>query len=216
MPAKRKPMRKIKEVLRLKFEAGLSHERIAAATGLSKGAVTKYVQRAAQAGLGWPLPPELDDARARGVAVPARPAAGDQLRRTRLRADLTRSSSARASRCSCCGRSTAPPTRRGRLPLQPVLLALRTLSREPEALHAPGAPRRRQAVHRLQRRHACRSSMRPAARSAAPSSSSPCWARRTTPTPRRPGPSSCPTGSARTSARSNSWARFPLCSSRTT
>ena len=40
---------KIKEVLRLKFEADLSHERIAAATGVSKGAVTKYVQRAVSA-----------------------------------------------------------------------------------------------------------------------------------------------------------------------
>ena len=39
-------MRKIKEVIRLKFEADLSHERIAAATGISKGAVTKYLQRA--------------------------------------------------------------------------------------------------------------------------------------------------------------------------
>ena len=37
-------MRKIKEVLRLKFEAGLSHERIAAATGMSKGAVSKLRQ----------------------------------------------------------------------------------------------------------------------------------------------------------------------------
>ena len=37
-------MRKIKEVL-LKFEAGLSHECIAAAVGLSKGAVSNYVQR---------------------------------------------------------------------------------------------------------------------------------------------------------------------------
>ena len=62
MPAKRKAMRKIKEVLRLKFEAGLSHERIAAAVGVSKGAVTKYVQRALAAGLGWPLAPERDDA----------------------------------------------------------------------------------------------------------------------------------------------------------
>ncbi|MGH9444220.1 MAG: sigma factor-like helix-turn-helix DNA-binding protein, partial [Terriglobia bacterium] len=46
MPAKRSAMRKITEVLRLKFEARLSHERIAAATGLSKGAVSNYVQRA--------------------------------------------------------------------------------------------------------------------------------------------------------------------------
>ncbi|MGA7539286.1 MAG: sigma factor-like helix-turn-helix DNA-binding protein [Steroidobacteraceae bacterium] len=56
MPAKRSAMRKIKEVLRLKFEARLSHERIAAATGVSKGAVSNYVLRAIQKSLGWPLP----------------------------------------------------------------------------------------------------------------------------------------------------------------
>src|ERR1700677_285029 len=61
MPAKRSAMRKIKEVLRLKFEARLSHEKIAAATGMSKGAVTNYVRRAVQKGLTWPLPPELDE-----------------------------------------------------------------------------------------------------------------------------------------------------------
>jgi len=54
-------MRKIKDVLRLKFEAKLSHERIAAAAGISKGAVSKYVQRALEKGLGWPLPADLDD-----------------------------------------------------------------------------------------------------------------------------------------------------------
>ena len=36
MPANRKTMRKIKEVIRPKFEAGLSHERVAAAIGVSK------------------------------------------------------------------------------------------------------------------------------------------------------------------------------------
>ena len=39
MPAHRSAMRKIKDVLRLKFEARLSHRQIAAATGLSKAAV---------------------------------------------------------------------------------------------------------------------------------------------------------------------------------
>src|SRR5665213_248604 len=53
MPAKRSAMRKITEVLRLKFEAKLSHEKIAAATGMSKGAVTNYVRRAVQKALGW-------------------------------------------------------------------------------------------------------------------------------------------------------------------
>jgi transposase len=44
-------MRKIKECFRLKFTCGLSHEQIARALGLSKGVVTKYLQRAARAGL---------------------------------------------------------------------------------------------------------------------------------------------------------------------
>jgi transposase len=63
MPAKRSAMRKIREVLRLKFEAKLSHEKIAAATGLSKGAVTNYVRRAVEKALSWPLPAELDESR---------------------------------------------------------------------------------------------------------------------------------------------------------
>jgi transposase len=70
MPANRKTMRKIKEVIRLKFEADLSHERIAAATGVSKGAVTKYLQRAREAGLDWPLPQALDDAQLEALLFP--------------------------------------------------------------------------------------------------------------------------------------------------
>jgi transposase len=70
MPASRRAMRKIIDVLRLKFEAGLSHERIAAATKMSKGAVTKYVQRARDAGLGWPLPSEVDEARLEALLFP--------------------------------------------------------------------------------------------------------------------------------------------------
>jgi transposase len=64
-------MRKIKEVLRLKFEAGLSHERIAAATGLSKGAVAKYLRRALAAGVAWRLVPEIDEARLESLLFPA-------------------------------------------------------------------------------------------------------------------------------------------------
>jgi len=55
-------MRKIIEVLRLKFEARLSHERIAAATRISKGAVTKYLRRALEAGITWPLSAQMDEA----------------------------------------------------------------------------------------------------------------------------------------------------------
>ena len=46
-------MRKIKDVLRLKLDARLSHERIAAALGISKGVVPNYVGLASVAGLDW-------------------------------------------------------------------------------------------------------------------------------------------------------------------
>lgn len=55
-------MRKIKEVLRLKFEAKLSHAQIAAALGISKGVVTKYVGLAATAGLDWSAIQDQDEA----------------------------------------------------------------------------------------------------------------------------------------------------------
>jgi hypothetical protein len=49
VPAPRINMRKIKDVLRLKLDAKLSHQQIAAALGISKGVVTKYVGLAATA-----------------------------------------------------------------------------------------------------------------------------------------------------------------------
>ena len=66
-------MRKIKEVIRLKFEADLSHERIAAATGVSKGAVTKYLQRTREMELGWPLPVGMDDGKLEALLFPRAP-----------------------------------------------------------------------------------------------------------------------------------------------
>ncbi len=54
-------MRKIKDVLRLKLDAQLSHERIAAALKLSKGVVAKYVSLAAAAELDWPTISGLDE-----------------------------------------------------------------------------------------------------------------------------------------------------------
>ena len=54
-------MRKIKDVLRLKLEARLSHERIAEALGISKGVVAKYASLAAAAGLDWPTVQSLSE-----------------------------------------------------------------------------------------------------------------------------------------------------------
>ena len=65
-------MRKITEVLRLKFEARLSHEKIALAVGLSKGAVGKYVSLAKSQGLSWPLPAGMDEAELEARLYPPR------------------------------------------------------------------------------------------------------------------------------------------------
>ncbi len=54
-------MHRVKEVLRL-TAAGLSQRQIAHSLHLSHGVVAKYQAAAQQAGLGWPLPEELDDA----------------------------------------------------------------------------------------------------------------------------------------------------------
>ena len=70
-------MRKLKEILRLRFEAGLSYRQIAAAAQVSVGVAAKYVAQAEQAGLTWPKTSNLDEtalARLLGQAadVPAR------------------------------------------------------------------------------------------------------------------------------------------------
>ena len=62
MPAKRLSMRKIQEVLRLKWSQGLSNRQIAKACGIARPTVGEYLRRAAEAGLAWPLPAGLDEA----------------------------------------------------------------------------------------------------------------------------------------------------------
>lgn len=54
-------MRKIRETLRLRLEAGLSYRQISASTKTSIGAIQKLLSRAETLGLSWPLPPQMDD-----------------------------------------------------------------------------------------------------------------------------------------------------------
>lgn len=54
-------MRKIKEVLRLKWGQGLSNRKIATACGIGRPTVSEYLRRAKEAGLAWPLPAGLSD-----------------------------------------------------------------------------------------------------------------------------------------------------------
>ncbi len=62
MAKERLSMRKLKEVLRLKFESDLSNRQIAKSRSTSHVTVGKYLALAEQAALSWPLPENLDDA----------------------------------------------------------------------------------------------------------------------------------------------------------
>lgn len=61
MSQERLPLRKIREVLRLHHEAGLSNRAIARACRVSNSTVGEYLRRAGDAGLGWPLPEGMDE-----------------------------------------------------------------------------------------------------------------------------------------------------------
>jgi len=66
-------MRKIRELLRLKYEFGRSHREIATSLGIANSTVSDYMRRARAAGFSWPLPEELDDAALEAALFPAAP-----------------------------------------------------------------------------------------------------------------------------------------------
>lgn len=76
MPGKRLSMRKIKEVLRLRFEVGLSQHQIAHSCAIGRTTVREYLQRAKRAGLSWPLPETMTDGELEALLFPAPPLGG--------------------------------------------------------------------------------------------------------------------------------------------
>jgi transposase len=63
LPARRLSMRRIKEILRLKYELGLGQRQIARSCSIGQSTVHDYLRRAETAGLRWPLPEQWDDDR---------------------------------------------------------------------------------------------------------------------------------------------------------
>jgi len=61
MSAKRTAMRKLREVLRLSYSAGLSIRKISASTKISVGSIQNILKRAEQLNITWPLPEAWDD-----------------------------------------------------------------------------------------------------------------------------------------------------------
>lgn len=76
MPTPRISMRKIRDVLRLRWQSGLSYRQIASSLQLGHTTIADYIRRAEAAQLSWPLPEELSDARLDGLLFGGSPSSG--------------------------------------------------------------------------------------------------------------------------------------------
>jgi hypothetical protein len=75
--ARRVSKRKLKEVMRLRFELHLVYQQIGRGCAIGVSTVHKYLKRAEAAGLTWPLPENWDEARVEAaVYPPSEPPAG--------------------------------------------------------------------------------------------------------------------------------------------
>ena len=96
MSQKRLSMRKIREVLRLKFELRLDNRQIAKCCKISHVTVGNYLARFAAAGLSWPLPAEMDDGQFIRRSVRRPGPSGSRRGHCRTRRDAAVSCAARA------------------------------------------------------------------------------------------------------------------------
>ena len=78
MAQERLSMRKIREVLRLKWDCGLSNRAIARSCRIAHSTVNEYIRRAEEAGLSWPLPESLDEDHLSQLLFPTRPRSGSR------------------------------------------------------------------------------------------------------------------------------------------
>ena len=65
-------MRKLREVLRLRYELKLGYQQIGRSCAIGVGTVHKYLKRAEAAGITWPLPEDWDEARVDAMVFPRR------------------------------------------------------------------------------------------------------------------------------------------------
>jgi transposase len=75
-------MRKVKEVLRLRFGLGLQQNQIARSCSVGQATVHRYLQKAAAAGLNWPLPEDVDDRWLEQLLFPGAAGRPSQITRT--------------------------------------------------------------------------------------------------------------------------------------
>jgi len=73
MANRRLPMRKIKEVLRLKYDCRLSAREIARSCNVARSTVADYLMKAQAAGLSWPEASTLTDTQIEERLFPTKP-----------------------------------------------------------------------------------------------------------------------------------------------
>jgi transposase len=61
MPAKKVQIRKMKEILRLYYQSNLSMHQIARSLNISSGVVHKYIHKAQELNIQWPIPDKVSD-----------------------------------------------------------------------------------------------------------------------------------------------------------
>src|ERR1700686_4783801 len=145
-------MRKITEVLRLRFGLRLGQDQIARSCSIGQATVHRYLERATAAGLAWPLPEEYDDRRLNETAVPD--AAGVSIFSATPRSGLRRLPPAVTDQQTChpaiaVGRVSRDAS--GRLPLQPFLRTVSAMEPESGCRPPAGPQSRREDDGRLGR-----------------------------------------------------------------
>jgi hypothetical protein len=193
MPAEKMPVRSVREILRLRAE-GLS-DRAQHAPGPQHG--ERLRRSGGGGGTELAVARRVDGHGAGGAAVRARRPGGGGAAQARARLGQPASRAAPALRYADAAVAGVPGGCARRLRLLALLRTLRGMGE-------PGC--RLSSVRPIRRASGCSSTMpaRPSswstaapARCAPRRSSSPCWVRRATPGPRRPGRRRCPTASAR-------------------
>ena len=132
-------MRKIRELLPLKYELGRSHREIATSLGIANSTVSDYVRRASAAGFSWPLPEGLDDAALEAALFPGPAAVAGSPAGARL-GRCPPGASAPQGRDAAAVVAGVPSGSSERLPVQLVLRALQGVA---------GAARRVQNLRRV-------------------------------------------------------------------
>ena len=99
-------VRKIKEILRLKYEAKLSNRAIAGACNVSNSTVGEYLRRAGLAGIQWPLGEESEEKCTKSSFRKRKWSYQSEPQQCRIGKTYTKKNVKKGFRCNCYGKST--------------------------------------------------------------------------------------------------------------